>query len=164
LSYGLPNNLQVYTGNLVFLAVRIPSSTAGTTGGSQTYNYIGLGQTATINEDADLQAASGVGDNRVKQWVPGMARVTVSITDMALITQSMESLGQAPSRSFTDLLSAQTFDILILDQFNTTGTQPLKTITDCSFANSSIQISKHVPITISGTLNGIDISGSMIRQ
>lgn len=148
----LPSGLQVFSGNLVFLAVQSPDG--------NTYDYVGLGQNATISQNAGLVAASGIGDNRVRQWVPGMATVSVSVTDMALRNQSYESLGLAPENSLTDLLTLTPFTIFIFDQVGASA--PIKTVVDCLYDSGTLTITKHEPLSISVTFNGIDVSGTML--
>lgn len=158
MSYGITNNVTVYSGNLVFVQFQAPNGTV---------NYVGLGQTATINQDAGLQAASGIGDNRVKQWVPGMAQVTVNVADMAINSQSYESLGLAPSTSLTDILTLGLFTITIVDQTvdPQTGAYslvPIKQVIDCLYAQGSLNITKHAPLTANVTFNGLDVSGQLV--
>ena len=155
----LPNGVVVYSGNLVFLQFAAANGTV---------NFVGLGQTATVSQDAGLQAASGIGDNRVKQWVPGMATVTVEVQDMALNSQSYEALGAAPTSSLLDLLTMVPFDIQILDQSvaadGTYSVTPIKQIQSCIYASGSTNINKHAPVTVNATFNGLDVSGDMVFQ
>lgn len=175
--YGF-GTVQVYSGNIVVVrlgngskkALNPAQPSTGqliTGGGNQPYvNAVGLGQSATISTDAGLQVASGIGDNRVQQWVPGNATVSVTITDMVIRLQdfgasqrvrSYESLGVAPV-ALLDLLQMNTFDVDIVDMGSRTT---LKSIRDCLYANGTLNIQKHVPFTVDITFNGLDTSGNM---
>ncbi len=161
----LPSGIQVFSGNLVALAIPLSSGT---------FDFVGLGQTATIAQNAGLVAASGISDNRVKQWVPGMATVSVSVTDMAVRHRSYEYLGLAPQASFLDLLSMTPFDIHILDLTSmpatavtsktTASLTPIKSIIGCLYSDGTLTINKHEPLTISATFNGLDVSGTLIAS
>jgi len=155
--------VQVYTGNIVIVSMLIPSNpnpNAKITNGQQVY-YVGLGQSATISMDAGLQANSGIGDNRVQQYSPGLATVSVSLTDTALRfngvkSQSYESLGIAP-QELLDLLGMNTFSIEIMDR--PTGSV-LRRVSNCLYQNGTLNVSAHNPVTWDVTFQGTETSGS----
>lgn len=160
--------VEVYSGNIVLVrftagnTVLNPNAESGGGVLSQAANYVGLGQSATVSRTSGLQAASGFGDNRVQQWVPGMATVTVTVSDMvvrwALGSRSYESLGLSPDHLY-DILGMNTFQVEIIDM---KSGNPLKTIVDCIWADDTLDITKHAPLTVNVTFNGLDTSGLFV--
>lgn len=172
---------QVYSGNIVLVKI-VPNLPAGQTlqnPNQPTYpqqlsslkggvTYVGLGQTLTVSRDAGLTSADGIGDNRVQQWVPGLATVSATITDMVIrksvfsgnsvVERTYESLGVAPT-ALIDLLVMNTFEIELVDM---QSGHIIKTIRYCTYSNDTLNVQKHVPFTVDVTFNGIETHGDML--
>ena len=167
---------QVYSGNIVLVKLSpIGRTVLNPNNANQAsqlqanqkgVKFVGLGQTLTVNRDAGLTSADGMGDNRVQQWVPGLATVSATVTDLVVrksiftkttLERTYESLGVAPI-ALIDLLVMNTFDLELVDM---ESGATLKTIQYCTYSTDTLNVQKHVPFTVDVTFNGIESAGNM---
>lgn len=71
---------------------------------------IGIVTSLRISGDFALQDVSGIGDNVVIEYVPGVARVSVSMSGVQLIQANLAAAGIVPSSSVRDILNGNVFD------------------------------------------------------
>lgn len=119
---------------------------------------IGLLQDIRFSEDYAPTEASGVGNIKVQEYVPTMARYQVTTQFMVLILGSMFTAGIAPVNSDV-VLQGLVFDIEILDA--ATG-QSLRKYMGCSYASGDIQVSKHQIVVTSATFNCLDVTNNQL--
>jgi hypothetical protein len=135
-------NLKTRTGNLI-----VP-----TFGGVQ----IGLIQSVRLNDDYSPEPASGVGDIHVQEYVPTMARHSLSVQVMALNAGAMIAAGIAAENGDA-MLKGLVFDIEV---YSKTDGALLRKYVGCSYASGDIEISKHAIVMQSGQFNALDVQGT----
>ncbi|MEN6484230.1 MAG: hypothetical protein ABFD98_05040 [Syntrophobacteraceae bacterium] len=118
---------------------------------------IGVLQNVRPSDDYGPEAASGIGDIHAVEYVPTMARHTLSVSALALRKTSLYRLGIIPENG-EEVLKGNVFDIEVYDK--ETGTV-LRKYMSCSYASGDIEISKHAIIAHSATFYALDAAGTL---
>lgn len=116
---------------------------------------IGLIQSITCNDDYAPEPASGIGDIHVQEYVPTMARHTLSVSAMLLNKSQLQAAGVVPENGDA-VLQGLVFDVEQYD--NLTGVL-LRKYSGVSYASGSIETTKHAIVTTSAQFNALDVSG-----
>jgi hypothetical protein len=116
---------------------------------------LGLIQSVRMNDDYGPEPASGIGDIHVTEWVPGMARHSLSVSTMVLNTQSMREAGISMENGDA-VLQGLVFDIEVYSKDD--GTL-LRKYVGCSYASGDVEITKHAIVVASGQFNALDVTG-----
>lgn len=119
---------------------------------------IGLIQNVRLNDDYSPEPASGVGDIHVQEYVPGMARHSISVSAMVLNTGSMRQAGIAAENGDA-MLQGLVFDIVV--QSKDDGSI-LRKYVGCSYASGDSEVSKHAIVMNSAQFNCLDVVGTGI--
>lgn len=135
-------NLKARTGNRVIV----------TLDGKQ----VGLIQSVRASDDYGLEPASGIGDIHVQEYVPSMARHSVSVSSMILFVGALREAGIA-ALDGDDVLQGKVFDIVV--QSKDDGTVLRKYI-GCSYASGDVEVQKHAIITTNAQFNALNVTGS----
>lgn len=115
-------------------------------------------QSVRANDDYSPEPASGIGDIHATEYVPTMARHSLSVSSMVLNRGSMREAGVV-SENGDDMLVGRVFDFEVYSKDD--GTLLRKYI-GCSFASGDIEVTKHAIVMSSGTFNCLDVSGTGI--
>lgn len=115
---------------------------------------VGLVQSVDMRDDYAPEPASGIGDIHVKEYVPTMARHTISVEQMVLHKQSLLKAGISLENGDA-ALKGMVFDILSID--NETG--DVRKYISCSYASGSYTVRKHAIVMATGMFNALDVSG-----
>jgi len=83
---------------------------------------IGIASSLRIAADFALQDQAGIGDNVVVEYVPGIARITVSLSGILLISTNLAAQGILPSTSVRDILEGNVFDVGVYSSIAGTNT------------------------------------------
>ncbi|MHB1418297.1 MAG: hypothetical protein ACYCX4_01730 [Bacillota bacterium] len=118
---------------------------------------VGLGQTVRGSDDYAPDAASGIGDIHVQEYVPTQARHSVNVSMMALKKDSLMSAG-IMNVNGDDALKGNVFDLEIYDK--DTG-KLVKKYVDCYHASGDIEITKHAIVTYNAVFLALDVTGDM---
>lgn len=116
---------------------------------------VGLLQSVRANDDYGPEAASGIGDAEAKEYVPGMARYSLSVSAMALKKGSLRQKGITPANA-KDVLKGEVFTI---EAFDAAGGL-LYAYDGVSFASGSVEISKHAIVITDGQFNALTRRGA----
>lgn len=116
---------------------------------------LGLVQSVDMNDDYGNEPASGIGDIHVQEYVPGMARHTLSVSQMYLRRGAMLEAGIALENG-DDALKGIVFDIEV---FEKDSGALLRKYIGCSYNSGSIQVNKHAIVIASGSFNALDVTG-----
>ncbi|UIS74634.1 putative tail protein [Morganella phage Mecenats66] len=116
---------------------------------------VGLIQNVTPTDDYAPDAASGIGDIHVKEYVPTMARHSLSVSSMVLKKESLLAAGIQPENGDA-VLNGLVFDFEVFDKRDG---KLLRKYIGCSYATGTTEISKHAIITTSATFNALDVTG-----
>lgn len=118
--------------------------------------FIGMAQDLRGSDDYSPEPASGIGDIHVKEYVPTMARHTVTLSQMVMLNGPLRKLGFSAENG-DQMLQGMVFDIVV--QEKGTGTL-LRKYTGCSFASGDIEVRKHAILMNNATFNALDAVGT----
>lgn len=119
---------------------------------------IGLLQSVRANDDYAPDAASGIGDIHPVEYVPTMARHSISVQAMVLFRGAMLEAGIAMENG-DDVLRGVVFDI---EHYSKDDGSLLRKYTGCSYASGSIDVSKHAIVMQDAQFNALDVSGRAV--
>lgn len=117
---------------------------------------IGLIQNISGNDDYSPEPASGIGDIHVQEYVPTMARHTLSVSVMMLNRGALLEAGIAAENGDA-MLQGLVFDFEVYSKDD--GTL-LRKYVGCSYASGSIDIQKHQIAVQSAQFNALDVVGT----
>lgn len=116
---------------------------------------LGLVRSVRANDDYAPEPASGIGDIHVQEYVPTMARHTLTVQQMVLIKGAMLEAGIAAENGDA-MLQGLVFDLEVYDKDNG---KLLRKYVGVSYASGDIEINAHQIIVTSGQFNALDVSG-----
>lgn len=116
---------------------------------------IGLIQSISMNDDYAPDPASGIGDIHVQEYVPTMARHTLSVSAMLLNKSQLQAVGIVPENGDA-VLQGLVFDI---EQYDKLTGSLLRKYTGVSYASGSIETTKHAIVTSNAQFNALDVNG-----
>ena len=116
---------------------------------------IGLVQNVSMNDDYSPEPASGIGDIHVQEYVPTMARHSLSVSAMVLNKGAMLEAGIVAENGDA-MLQGLVFDI---ETYSKDDGTLLRKYVGCSYASGSIDISKHAIVVQSAQFNALDVTG-----
>lgn len=117
---------------------------------------VGLIQNVSANDDYSPEPASGIGDIHVQEYVPTMARHTLSVSAMMLNRGALLEAGIAAENGDA-MLQGLVFDFEVYSKDD--GTL-LRKYVGCSYASGSIDIQKHQIAVQSAQFNALDVVGT----
>ena len=135
----MKENLQVRSGNRIVVMFD----------GKQ----VGLIQSVSMNDDYAPDAASGIGDIHVVEYVPTMARHNLTVQSMVLNKGSLARAGITMLNGDA-VLQGLVFDFEVYSKDD--GTL-LKKYKGCSYASGSVDVQKHAIVTASAQFNALDV-------
>jgi hypothetical protein len=116
---------------------------------------VGLIQSVRMNDDYSPEPASGIGDIHVAEWVPTMARHSLTVSRMILESDKMRERG-IMSENGDAVLEGLVFDI---ETYSKDDGTLLRKYVGCSYASGDLEVSKHQILMGSGQFNALDVSG-----
>jgi len=117
---------------------------------------IGMVRSVRLNDDYSPEPASGIGDIHVQEYVPTMARHSISVSQMVLIKGAMLEAGIAAENGDA-MLQGLVFD---LEWYSKDDGQLLRKYVGVSYASGDIEINAHQIIVASGQFNALDVVGT----
>lgn len=117
---------------------------------------IGLVRSVRMSDEYSPDPASGIGDLHVVEYVPTMARHSLSVSAMVLIKGAMMEAGIVPENGDA-MLEGLVFDLEVYSKDD--GTL-LRKYVGVSYASGDIDISAHQIVVQSGTFNALDVVGT----
>ena len=117
---------------------------------------IGLVQSVRMSDDYGPEPASGIGDIHVSEYVPTMARHSISVSSMILFTGAMREAG-INTVDGDEALEGRVFDIVVESKDDSTE---LRKYTGCSFASGDVEVQKHAIVVSNAQFNALNVSGS----
>ena len=119
---------------------------------------VGMLQSVNANDDYGLEPASGIGDIPVQEYVPTMARHSLSISSLVLFKNSLMSAGIVPENGDA-VLQGLVFDI---ETYDKDDGSLLRKYTGVSYSSGGIDVSKHAIVVQNGQFMALDVSGANI--
>lgn len=117
---------------------------------------IGMVRSVRASDDYGPDPASGIGDIHVQEYVPTMARHSLSVSGMVLIKDNMQSAGVTPENGDAALLG-MVFDLEVYSKDD--GTLIRKYV-GVSYASGDVDIQAHQIVVASGQFNALDVTGT----
>lgn len=118
---------------------------------------LGMVKSVRASDDYSPEPASGIGDIHVGEYVPTVARHTLSIQQLVLIKGSMMAAGLTPENGDA-ALQGLVFDI---EQYAKDSGVLLRKYVGVSYASGDMDISAHQIVVASGQFNALDVVGNM---
>lgn len=145
-------NIKVRSGNRILIEL----------GGQE----VGLLQDLRGSDDYAPEPASGIGDIHIQEYVPTIARHTVTTSQAILYKESLRSVG-ASLENGDDALRGMVFDITVYDKnapvsAGTGGGSYLRKYLSCNFASGDVDIRKHAIVMSNATFQALDVKGTTI--
>lgn len=125
---------KVYSGNSVLVVIK--------------NKPVGLLQDVTADEDWQPEAASGIGDPRVVEYVPTMYRISLTVSSMSLKKDSLFSVGVFPENVDT-YLATEPFTILVIDKVSK---KTIRQYNNCIFGRGTLSVRKHTIVSHNCTI------------
>lgn len=138
---------------------------------------VGMLQDLRCQDDYSPEPASGIGSIYVKEYVPTLARYTISTSQACMFKGALRQIGVS-FQNGDDAMRGLVFDIEVHDRtieasvkdYSSTGTNTpgleigaegeegtlLRRYEKCSFASGDIEIRKHAIIITSATINACE--------
>lgn len=116
---------------------------------------VGLIQSVRTNDDYGPEPASGMGDIHVQEYVPTMARHSLSVSSMVLNRGAMLEAGIVMENGDA-VLQGQVFDFEV---YSKDDARLLRKYTGCSYASGDLEFQKHAIVMQSAQFNALDVSG-----
>lgn len=117
---------------------------------------VGMLQSVSMSDDYGLEPASGIGDIHVQEYVPTMARHSISVSNMVLKQSGLRKAGISAING-DSVLKGLVFDIAVYDKL--TG-EELRRYVGCSYASGSMEVNKHQILMSSGQFSCLDVTGN----
>ena len=117
---------------------------------------IGMVRSVRGSDDYGPDPASGIGDIHVQEWVPTMARHSLSVSSMVLIKDNMQAAGITPENGDA-VLQGLVFDFEVYSKLDG---KLLKKYLGVSYASGDIDIQAHQIVVSSGQFNALDVTGT----
>jgi len=117
---------------------------------------IGLVQSVQMSDDYGHEPASGIGDAKVVEYVPGQARHSLSVSKMVLIKDLCRQAG----------ITAENSDVVLKGNvftFTTYGKDEndvLREYKGCTYTGGSVEVSAHRIVTSNAQFAALDVSGT----
>jgi len=117
---------------------------------------VGMVRSVRASDDYSPDPASGIGDIHVQEYVPTMARHSLSVSNMVLIKDNMQSAGITPENGDA-VLQGLVFD---LEVYSKDDGKLLRKYVGVSYASGDIDIQAHQIVVSSGQFNALDVTGT----
>jgi hypothetical protein len=114
---------------------------------------VGLVQNVRMNDDYSPEPASGVGDIHAVEYVPTMARHSITVQTMVLNRGNMRDVGIAAENG-DGMLLGLVFDIEVYSKDDNTL---LRKYVGCSYASGDVEVQKHAIVMASAQFNALDV-------
>ena len=117
---------------------------------------VGMVRSVRGSDDYGPDPASGIGDIHVQEYVPTIARHSLSVSGMVLIRENMMSVNITPENGDA-VLQGLVFD---LEVYSKVDGKLLRKYLGVSYASGDIDIQAHQIVVSSGQFNALDVTGT----
>jgi hypothetical protein len=117
---------------------------------------VGLLQSVRKADDYAPDAASGIGDIHVQEYVPTMARHTINVSAMVLKRKNLRTAGIFAENGDA-VLKGNVFDIVVSDK---DSREVMRKYIGCSYASGDTDVTKHAIVVHNGIFNCLDVTGA----
>lgn len=138
----MQTNLKVRSGNRIIVAFD----------GKQ----IGTCKSVRMNDDYSPEPVTGIGDIHVQEYVPTVARHSLSASYVVLNKGALRDIGISIENGDA-ALQGLVFDIVILSKDDGAI---LRKYTGCSYASGDLEINANAVVMANAQFNALDVSGN----
>ena len=117
---------------------------------------VGMVRSVRGSDDYGPDPASGIGDIHAQEYVPTMARHTISVSGMVLLKDNMRGAGITPENGDA-MLQGLVFD---LEVYSKRDGKLIRKYVGVSYASGDIDIQAHQIVVSSGQFNALDVTGT----
>lgn len=117
---------------------------------------IGMVRSLRASDDYGPDPASGIGDIHVQEYVPTMARHTLSVSSMVLMKDSMQEVGISPENGDA-VLQGLVFD---LEVYSKDDGKLIRKYIGVSYASGDVDVQAHQIVVSSAQFNALDVTGT----
>lgn len=121
---------------------------------------VGLIQSLRASDDYGHEPATGVGDAHVQEYVPGMARHSLSVSTMVLFRGNLRDAGVTMENA-DEVLRGLVFDVCVYGK-DPKATGLLRKYVKCTFVSGDLDIQKHAIVAASAQFMALDVTGRVI--
>lgn len=121
---------------------------------------VGLLQNIRMSDEYGHEPASGIGDAHAQEYVPGMARHSLSASTMILFSKNLRDLNIAMENA-DEVLQGLVFDIAIYGK-DPNGAGLLRKYLNCTFTGGDVEINKHAIMVANAQFVALDVTGGSI--
>lgn len=121
---------------------------------------VGLLQNLRMSDDFGLEPASGIGDIHVQEYVPSMARHSLSASTMILFTKNMRD-SSVSMENGDAVLRGLVFDIVVYGR-DPKNSGVLRKYVNCSYTGGDVEVSKHAILVANAQFVALDVTGTKI--
>jgi len=121
---------------------------------------VGLLQNLRMNDDYGHEPPSGVGDIHVQEYVPSMARHSLTASTMVLYTKNLRDSGVSMENG-DEVLKGNVFDIIVYGR-DPKNAGVLRKYINCSFTGGDTEISKHAIVVSNAQFVALDVTGTKV--
>ena len=117
---------------------------------------IGTCKSVRMNDDYGPEPVTGIGDIHVQEYVPTVARHTISCSYVVLNKGALRDLGISIENG-DSALQGLVFDLVVLSKDD--GAQ-LRKYTGCSYASGDLEIQANAVVMANAQFNALDVTGT----
>lgn len=121
---------------------------------------VGLLQNLRMSDDFGHEPASGIGDIHVQEYVPSMARHSLSASTMILFTKNLRD-SQISMENGDAVLRGLVFDIVVYGR-DPKNSGVLRKYVNCSYTGGDVEVSKHAILVANAQFVALDVTGTKI--
>lgn len=121
---------------------------------------VGLLQNLRMSDDFGHEPASGIGDIHVQEYVPSMARHSLSASTMILFTKNLRD-SQVSMENGDAVLRGLVFDIVVYGR-DPKNSGVLRKYVNCSYTGGDVEVSKHAILVANAQFVALDVTGTKI--
>jgi len=114
---------------------------------------VGMIQSIRASDSYQMEAAGGIGDIHVQEYVPSVAQHSITVQQMVLYSGTLRQLGVSLENG-DEALKGVVFDIVTMDKNGET----IRKYTGCSFDSGDLEISAHKILSSSAQFKALDVS------
>lgn len=117
---------------------------------------VGGVKSVTLNDDYSPEPVTGIGSINVEEWVPTVARHSITVNNLVLLNKNLRKAG-IYALNGEDVLKGRVFDILVR---NKTDGGEIRKYIGCSYASGSVEVTANAIVVSTGQFMCLDVGGS----
>jgi hypothetical protein len=121
---------------------------------------VGLLQNLRMSDDFGHEPASGIGDIHVQEYVPALARHSLSASTMVLFTKNLRD-SNVSMENADAVLKGMVYDIVVYGR-DPKNSGVLRKYINCSYTGGDVEVAKHQIVVANAQFVALDVSGTKI--